>query len=216
MTIVKRDHRNAEKELMQALAAIPVENRSREICPTPDLLRCFFAGSVTEESIQNQILSHLSVCLKCRHMMTELRVRRLRLRWAVRLVAAILFIAAILWTWPKRNAQVHSQEVAVVDFGPSDVTRGIEDHPIKVSHSTRRLRIVLPAVSPAGSYQVELLEPQAKDSPILITSAVTQGANQRQELNISVDLERVRFGPYLLAIRTGNSNWMYRTVLIEP
>jgi hypothetical protein len=66
-----------------------------------------------------------------------------------------------------------------------------------------------------GSYEVELVMSQAKDSPILATTAVSQVADDRQELNISVDLEKVRPGPYLLAIRNGNSSWVYRTVFVE-
>jgi hypothetical protein len=216
MKMTRHNHDEAEKELIQALADLPVGNRPAEICPIPDLFRSFFAGSVRDEKIQRQILAHLSTCSTCRYKMNELRKRRLHLKWAGRMVAAIIVIvAAILWVWPRRNTpQKDSQEIAVVDLAPK-ITRGIEDLPIKVSHTTRRFRIVLPSGSAAGSYEVEILAPQAKDSPILTTAADTEVANQRQQLNISLDLESLAPGPYLLAIRHGNSGWVYRTLLLD-
>jgi hypothetical protein len=216
MKMTRHSYDEAEKELMQALAAPPAGNHPIEICPNPDLLRSFFAGSVTDEKIQRQILAHLSACPTCRHKMSELRKRRLHLKWAARLVAAVIVIvAAILWVWPKRNApHQDSQEIAVVDLG-STITRGIENLPVKVSHTTRRFQIVLPSGSTAGSYEVELLAPQAKDSPILTTAADTEVANERQQLNITLDLESLAPGPYLLAIRHGNSGWVYRSLLVD-
>jgi hypothetical protein len=216
MKTMNLNHRDAEKELMLALSAGTSGKRPVEICPTPKLLRSFFAGAVAEERAQTQILSHLSGCAICRHMMSDLRKRRLRLRWAIPLVAAVILIAAVVWSWPKHNAPVsNGQQIAVVDFGGSAVTRGIEDLPIKISHSTKRLRIVLSAESAAGLYEVELVAPQSKDYPILATTGTTQVVDAREELNLSLDLESMAPGPYLLAIRHGNSSWVYRTLLIE-
>jgi hypothetical protein len=216
MKMTRHNYDEAEKELMQALADLPAGNRPVEICPIPDLLRSFFAGSVTDEKIQRQILAHLSSCPACRHKMSGLRKRRLQFKWAGRVVAAaIVIVAAILWVWPKWNApHKDSPEMAIVDLG-SKITRGIEDLPVTVSHTTRRIRIVLPSDSAAGSYEVELLAPQAKDSPILTTVADTEVANARQQLNISLDLEGLAPGPYLLAIRHGNSPWIYRPLLVD-
>jgi hypothetical protein len=212
----RHNYDDAERELLQALADLPAGNRPVEICPIPDLLLSFFAGSVTDEKTQRQVLAHLSVCPTCRHKMSELRKRRLHLKWAVRMVAAVIVIvAAILWAWPRRTApHKDSQEIAVVDLAPK-ITRGIEDLPVKVSHTTRRFRIVLPSGSAAGPYEVELLAPQAKDSPILTTAADTEVANGRQQLNIRLDLESLAPGPYLLAIRHRNSGWVYRTLLLD-
>jgi hypothetical protein len=216
MKTMNLNRRDAEKELMQALSASTSGNRPAEICPTPKLLRSFFAGAVAEERVQTQILSHLSECAICRRMMSELRKRRLRLRWAARLVAAVILIAAVVWTWPKHNGPVNNgQQIAVVDFGGSAVTRGVEDLPITVSHLTKRLRIVLSAENAAGSYEVKLVAPQAKDSPILATTGTTRVVDAKEELNLSLDLEAVPPGPYLLAIRHGKSDWVYRTLLIE-
>jgi hypothetical protein len=217
MKMTRRSYDEAEKELMQALADLPVGSGPVEICLTPELLRSFFDGLVTDEKVQRQILAHLSTCPTCRHKMSELRKRRLHLKWAACMVAAVIVIVvAILWIWPKWNAP-HKDfpEIAVVDLGPK-ITRGIEDLPIKVSHTTRRFRIVLPSGSAAGSYEVALLAPQAKDSPILTTAAETEVANERQQLNINLDLESLPAGSYLLAIRHGNSGWVYRTLLVDP
>jgi hypothetical protein len=49
----------------------------------------------------------------------------------------------------------------------------------------------------------------------MTTVADTEAANERQQLNISLNLERLAPGPYLLAIRHGNSGWVYRSLLID-
>lgn len=216
MRTLKQDRGDAERELMVALANNPLTNGPVEICPSAVLLRSFFDGSVADEAARQQILSHLGGCRICLQKMRTFRKQRLRLRVAVYASAAVLvFVACVLWFSPKQKTKgTESLNAVVVDFN-QPVVRGMDDPAIKVAHTTRQLQIILPSGSAAGSYEIELLAPGTNEPAAMMAPAETKSVNGTQQLNVSVNFERLRAGHYLLGIQRGSDVWAYRTLILH-
>ena len=208
---------DAERELGQALMEMPPRDGPREICPKPDLLRRFVAGSVGEEATQNYILAHLDVCPRCADAVLQLSNRRTRIRRAAMALAAVVVIGAILWIWPIMPPP-HSVPVAVVNLSIAAPTRGnhrIEIPPVKAAADTRHVRIVLPKVSAEGSYEIALFKSDANDKPLLQDTASPTMPDHNPEITANMDFSRIPPGGYLLGIRHGDSNWEYVSLVRE-
>jgi hypothetical protein len=208
---------DAERELRQALMEMPQRDGPREICPTPDLLRRFVAGSVDEEATRNSILAHLDVCPRCVDAVMRLRNRRIQIRRAVMALAAVVLIAAVLWIWPIRPSP-HSVSVAIVDLsiaGPTRSNHHIDMPPVKVGPDTRQVRIVLPKVSADDMYEIAVFKGEANGKPILQNAASPTMQERNPEMRVAMDFSRIPRGNYLLGIRHGDSNWEYVSLIRE-
>jgi hypothetical protein len=213
MANTKRDRENAaELELIAALKRTPAKDGPQEICPSPVLLRRFVAGLIDDEKQRTDILTHMDICSRCMRTVVEFhKNRRVHRRSILGLVAALLLATAV-WIWPSRP---HSAAVAVVDLIATAPTRSnpqIDMSPIKISSDTRQFRIFLPQLSDEGRYEVALFTRQRENPPVLHGFASTR-RQDHLELVIDMDFERIRPGQYLLALRHGDSDWMYIPVV---
>jgi hypothetical protein len=178
------------------------------------------------EAERLKALSHFATCHHCASALAELRrkaqlrrldqphrpVRRLRPIF-VFAFAAILLIAAVVWIVQRPSGKFTSSNDLVIADLHNDVTRGVDNPPVRVSRATKHLKIILPVGSAAGRYDVEVFGPDRRT--VLHMSGLSSISNATPELLLDCDFRSVVPGYYNLAIRHGSSQWDTYPIVVE-
>jgi hypothetical protein len=208
----KERHLNAETELMQALPPVAEKMPASADCLHRKLLKSFLDGKVFDESVRNRILRHFDSCPACIQTLRELRDSRIRMRRGLLAVAAVVLAGVLIWFWPTQRS---ATETVIVDLHSSGVLRGVEEPPLTLSTSTKRLRIILAGEDLPGVYVVRLLKSQTDSDPVIESQGMAHLNKQHLELEVSFNVVGCSPGDYILGLRDSTSNWQYRPLRIE-
>ncbi len=207
----REPHLNAETELMQGLPPLGQKLPSVD-CVHRKLLKSFLDGNVFDESVRNRILRHLDCCAACNQTFKELRDGRIRARRGLLAVAAVVLIGILIWFWPTQRTPT---ETAILDLHSSDVLRGVEEPPLTLSHSTKRLRIILSGDERPDAYIVRLLKSTTDSAPLIESRGMAHLNQQQLELEVAFKLAGYPPGDYILGLRNSTSSWQYRPLRIQ-
>lgn len=221
-----RQHEVTEKELMEALARGPSNPEPDDSCLNAESLQLLADGRMEDEAERLKALSHFAGCHHCASALAELRrksqprgldqprwpIRRLRRIFAFAF-AAIFLIATAVWIVQRPSGNSNSSnDVGIADLR-DDVTRGVDNPPVRISRTTKHLKIILPVGSPIGRYDVEVFGVDRRT--ILHSSGLSRPSNITAELLVDLDFRSVAPGQYNLAIRHGDLQMEFHPILVE-
>jgi hypothetical protein len=208
-----------EKEVLQALADLPTDDfEQKGDCPNTVQLRAFAVGESLKDRVE-RIAEHLAYCDACLGRMKEIRAELpSKTFWpilfrnrAAFLLACIVLLAFGFW-WGIQHRAVSM--VATVNL--EQVTRGEDDSLVHVNRNTHSLRLILPAGSVAGQYEVAIFSSSNTNSPLLFNSESTFFEGRTLTLTMPIDVAGFKPGLYLLGVRhEGAASWAKYSVAID-
>jgi hypothetical protein len=199
-----------------------VDLRVREAtqsCPTASQLRSFAMGEyIKEDPTYQELREHLADCDRCIAILTKIRLPRnrqartlgflRRKQSLVALAAALIFGAISFWAFHDRT----SSTSVTVDL--RQVMRGDQSLPIALPRQATAIRVLLPAGSAIGDYDLAFFALEARMTPILVGSGRANPENGDLVLAVPISLKALSPGPYLLGIRhTGD--WKQYAVTVN-
>ena len=197
--------------LRQGLAT-EFPNPERIGCPGNTLLKGIAQGkvSLTEAELW---LDHLGSCSPCFQEFKEFRrqsavQRRRVLAWVT--TAAVLLFALGGWLWVRGRHSVETTATAVLDLREWSVARGQSQSrtgqaPLQIPRAAKHWVLYLPIGSKEGPYDVGLLTETGDQ--IMRATGMAQLHDHITDLQVDVDLRRVRPGAYSLGIRQPSLEW---------
>jgi hypothetical protein len=112
---------------------------------------------------------------------------------------------------PQRN--IPSELIGLRENRHCEEQRLIQAAPIELPRAALALSIYLPTGSEAGNYQVEIMEQPGK--PLIGAEGTATLRNHIAVLEVSVDLQRLHPGLYLVGIRQAGWSWAYYPVVLK-
>src|SRR6185312_8594326 len=149
----------------------------------------------------------------------RVKARRVRARWGVGAIAAVVVLAAIFgWTrssfGPARpqNAEIAyvKKTVDIPSFTRS--ADGGEPKPIMLDRQPLELTVQLPVGSKAGQYELQL---KKTDATVLSASAEAQLVNGTTAFTVKVNLSGFSEGDYSINVRQVPFDWNYYPVMLR-
>ncbi|HEX5483804.1 MAG TPA: hypothetical protein VFZ08_14365 [Terriglobia bacterium] len=231
--------RDAEARLLEAVRQLLREgglpNPDRAGCPDRATLRAL-ALHKADASKMEVWADHLTSCSPCfldYEIFRQETDRRKTLQWVA--VSALLVIAIVgLWRWTAvpvhikrftenilssalfRNTRYRT---VTVDLRNRFLSRGEEETanprtgPVRLPHTRVALSMILPLVSPEGSYDVKITR-SGKES-LLRATGIAHIEHSLTVLRVRLDLNTVPQGFYLLGVRHRQADWEYYPVIIR-
>ena len=214
MTDKVRQTEVTEEELMKALASRGSDVHEGS-CVTPEVLNLLAMGRLEDEQSRANALRHFAVCDLCAKQLAQIKKslqvrsteetaetrRPVRKGYVIAFVAT-LFIAGVLWIVPRVDWTGPSSEIAVLDLRNDMLTRNVNP-PFTIAHNARHLRIILPARSYDGEYDIEVFSRDG--SSILKSSGVSKLSDDTVEILAAADFRAVQPGRYRLELRHNGS-----------
>jgi hypothetical protein len=208
-----------EKELLQALADLPTDDAEQKgDCPNTVQLRAFAVGESPKDGAE-RIMEHLAYCDACLARMKEIRPELprkslrpilLRNRLVFVLACLVLLVFGLWWGIRHRAAPM----VATVNL--QQITRGEDASLIHLDRNAHSLRLILPAGSIAGQYDVAIFSLSKSSSPLLFNSASTLFEGGTLTLTVPTSVTGFKPGLYLLGVRhTGATAWAKYSVTVD-
>jgi hypothetical protein len=187
-------------------------------CPTTSQLISFAMGNyLHDDPAISELKKHLEDCDSCIARLKAIRPPRGDQTLALNLlktrsfaaVAVALVVAAISF-WAIRS---QGPLVATVDL--RQVVRGIEPSSINLHRNADIIRVLLPAGSSDGDYDVGIFSSTTADSPIRLGSTRATLENGNLVIAVPISLKELRPGLYLLGIRHAGTEWAKYVVTVN-
>ena len=214
-----------ERELLEAARTYPFVRTTGDRCLSAEVLQAFSKGSIQDEDTRNEILAHLRGCPTCIATLTQFRkatevVQARQSFWhghsrrlATALVA-IIVLTLILLLWPARLSWLRRHtEVAVLDLRDASITRSVERPAATLSRYATSVRILLPAETPTGTYEVAFFI-RISDPPMLKASGVATSSASGTNIFVHLDAQ-LSPGKYILGLKNKVSEWKYFSVQVN-
>ena len=194
-------------------------NPERRGCPGTDILRAVAFEILTLEEAEPW-LYHLSSCSPCTREFGELRKghRRWRALRFCGIAASVVLAAGILaWFLVKVSSGEARLEPVTVDLTARGIVRGPENTPpsppVQLQKGYLSMTVYLPFGSEPGIYDLEIDREPGR--PIWGAQREAKIENYKTTLRVEVDLRHFTPGPYLLAFRRQDQNWIYIPLLLK-
>jgi hypothetical protein len=204
-----------ERELLQAAVEAREATGS---CPTTSQLISFAMGNYGDgDPAISELKKHLEDCDSCIARLKAIRPPRGRQTLAPSFlktrsfaaVAVALVVAAISF-WAIRS---QGPLVATVDL--RQVVRGIEPSSINLNRNADIIRVLLPAGSSDGDYDLGIFISTTAVSPIRLGATRATFENGDVVIRVAISLKELRPGPYLLGIRHAGTEWAKYVVTVN-
>lgn len=217
-TYSKRD----EKRILDVLGRGLLKdypNPERIGCPGADVLKRI-ASHEMPLSEAEKWLGHLGSCSPCYADIKQLQEERdSRQRRILLAVAAGILLAVAVSGWAllhKRSENLTAQ-TAVLDLRNRSVARGGEtnpnEQPLELTRTTKNLKISLPLGSSEGPYDVRIVTPSGEE--LARSSGTATVSNHVDSLELSLTLDSLRPGQYVLQVRRPDSEWVSYPLLLR-
>jgi len=202
-------------------------NPERKGCPGDAVLKELAERPLDESVERDPHWHHITHCSECYREFLDLnnayrdrvKARRVRARWGVGAIAAVVVLAAIFgWTrssfGPARpqNAEIAyvKKTVDIPSFTRS--ADGGEPKPIMLDRQPLELTVQLPVGSKAGQYELQL---KKTDATVLSASAEAQLVNGTTAFTVKVNLSGFSEGDYSINVRQVPFDWNYYPVMLR-
>lgn len=210
-----------ETELQQAEARLRQVAAPEQFAnhPTRSELDRFAAGQYPEGDPKiKAIFEHLHDCEDCLATMAEIRGRARPLeqptvlgRYRLLVSALVVLVLAAIFFLALRAPK--PSPIATVDL--RQVTRGQEGSSIIVSRESPAIRVVLPVGGATGNYEIGIFTSATPSAPVLLSSAESRIEDGDEVIAVSIPLNKLKPGPYLLGVRSGSSEWSQYAINIR-
>jgi hypothetical protein len=193
-------------------------NPTGEGCPPKDVL---IALAGKERPVSDPAYVHLTRCSPCylevRALQESAALER-RNRIAKLSLAAVLVLAIVSAVWFVLAGSIGAGPAvtAQLDLRPYALTRSdsqTDRQPLPLPRGRATLTLLLPVGSQAGTYEVQLLDPNLTSRASGSGSASVD--NFVATLRTQLDLGSMAAGPYQLAIRRTGQEWQLFTARIQ-
>ena len=128
---------------------------------------------------------------------------------------ASMIVVMATWLWINQHP-FENLRVATVDLRLISPTRGQIPGPetATVRKATDGFRIVLP-VGSEGHYEMAILGPDEKSTPLLHSSGSTKLEGHDVVLDLPANLTHLKSAKYLLTLRRDGYEWEYYSLTLE-